>query len=329
MSKKKPEPKIIDSKQLSLEQWMDAISKPDGRTYFPPLCSFPTLEHRKQFVSRINDFEKQTFDDVLRSFIIRNGSLGIDKIAYQYMYTLDKDEFVSKVEQNEFVKRLISQANPWEGITWIIDALESNARKVIDVIELYLQVHFPFLPDYRIYGLDDAIEIIRARHLNKEHPRETLLNMEATQFEGIIAQAYTAMGYNTMLTKTSHDGGVDVIADRSSIGNKEKILIQCKKYENTVGVDPVRCLLGVITECKATKGVLICSSTFSKSAIRFASGIHQIELINWKGTIHLLNSYLGSEWPITYHRIARKSIELHGANTLAKKISLNPLPPGL
>ena len=56
------------------------------------------------------------------------------------------------------------------------------------------------------------------------------------------------------------------------------ILIECKKYGNKhkVGVELVRSLLGVQTDRKANKAVLVTSSTFTRDAKEFADRQNQL-----------------------------------------------------
>jgi len=69
------------------------------------------------------------------------------------------------------------------------------------------------------------------------------------------------------------------------------VLIECKRYDrkNHVGVQLVRSLLGVQTDRKANKGVLITSSTFTRSAREFAERQqHYISLVDFDDLLRMM-----------------------------------------
>lgn len=64
-------------------------------------------------------------------------------------------------------------------------------------------------------------------------------------------------------------------------------IVECKRYAptNKVGVDVVRAIHGVTQAERATKGVIVTTSSFTKDAIAFASplkygiGLHDFEAL--------------------------------------------------
>jgi restriction system protein len=94
------------------------------------------------------------------------------------------------------------------------------------------------------------------------------------------------MGYRAHRTRGSADGGVDIIAEK----NGAKIVIQCKNYKAAVGPAPVRDLFGVVMSEGASRGILVCTSTFSESAMAFAEG-KPIELIDGEELATLINKH--------------------------------------
>lgn len=106
-------------------------------------------------------------------------------------------------------------------------------------------------------------------------------------FEHLCAEAYRRRGYDVRERGgAAPDGGVDLEAR----GNGETLLIQCKRYQSSrkVGVDRVRSLLGVVTHEGASRGVLVCSASFTQAAlqlgrdprIELVDGAH---LVDWLG----------------------------------------------
>ncbi len=95
------------------------------------------------------------------------------------------------------------------------------------------------------------------------------------------------MGLETKLTQSSRDGGVDCIAfdTRPIVGGK--IVIQAKRYKNTVGVSAVRDLYGTMLNEGASKGLLVCTSGYGMDAFAFAKD-KPIELIDGGGLLYML-----------------------------------------
>lgn len=63
----------------------------------------------------------------------------------------------------------------------------------------------------------------------------------------------------------SHDGGIDGVIKEDKLGLDE-VCIQAKRWEGTVGRPDVQRFVGSLDERRATKGVLITTSTFSQEA---------------------------------------------------------------
>lgn len=114
--------------------------------------------------------------------------------------------------------------------------------------------------------------------------------MDGYDFERLITQLLKNMGFSVEMTTLSGDGGVDIIAYSNSFIFKGKYLIQCKRWNSTVGEPTVRDLYGVVLSENANKGIIITNSTFSKKAIEFADG-KNIELIDGTTIVKLLKEY--------------------------------------
>ncbi|NDJ77668.1 MAG: restriction endonuclease [Chloroflexi bacterium] len=117
--------------------------------------------------------------------------------------------------------------------------------------------------------------------------RPNLLEMSPGDFEHLIANLFTEMGFKTGTTTISRDGGVDVIAfdERPLVGGK--IIIQAKRYRNTVGVESVRALYGVMQDEGAIKGILVTTSGFGTASREFAKD-KPIELMDGNNLLYFL-----------------------------------------
>ena len=67
-----------------------------------------------------------------------------------------------------------------------------------------------------------------------------------------------------------------------------KVVIQAKRYKNTVGVSAVRDLYGTMLNEGANKGILVATSGYGPDAFTFAKD-KPIELIDGGGLLYLLD----------------------------------------
>ena len=135
----------------------------------------------------------------------------------------------------------------------------------------YILAHAQELPDGRYSGLHDAATIIRAKFIGMPGTKLELLNilldLHWRDFECLIERLYHEMGYQTQLTPPQKDKGRDIIATRKEPTRQEYLLIECKLYsEEPVGFEIVQRLLGAVSGDKATKGVIVTTSHFTKPA---------------------------------------------------------------
>ncbi len=117
--------------------------------------------------------------------------------------------------------------------------------------------------------------------------RPNLMDLNPFEFENFIGNLFDQIGFESKLTRSSKDGGVDVIAfdPRPIVGGK--IVIQAKRYKNVVGVSAVRDLYGTMINEGAGKGVLVTTSHYGPDAYEFAND-KPIELIDGGGLLYLL-----------------------------------------
>ncbi|WP_425090122.1 restriction endonuclease [Streptomyces chitinivorans] len=99
-----------------------------------------------------------------------------------------------------------------------------------------------------------------------------LYEMDPVEFEGLVADLFRAMGMQAVTTSRSGDGGVDVDALDPDPIRGGKIVVQVKRYRNTVPPSAVRDLYGTVQSTGANKGVLITTSSFGPGSHAFANG---------------------------------------------------------
>lgn len=150
-----------------------------------------------------------------------------------------------------FIKiELISKCKNWNYI--FKTQAERNIIKVVPVIKTI---------DY----FDPTIY-----NLIKKNPK-LLETMDWRLFEEMLADILRRFKYEVELTKATKDGGIDIIAIKKDENfGLHKYLLQAKRYSSSVQVSPVRELLFLHDEYKATKSCLATTANFTSGAWKLA-----------------------------------------------------------
>jgi len=103
-------------------------------------------------------------------------------------------------------------------------------------------------------------------------------------FENLVIKLLVAMGYGgseneALVTKFSHDDGVDGIIREDKLG-LDSIYVQAKRYTmGSVQKPDVQKFIGALTEQGATKGIFITTSTFSNGARETIDKANHIKIV--------------------------------------------------
>lgn len=117
-----------------------------------------------------------------------------------------------------------------------------------------------------------------------------LYEMDPIAFEGLVAELFRAMGMEAVTTQRSGDGGVDVEALDPAPIRGGRIVVQVKRYRNTVPPTAVRDLYGTVQDAGANKGVLVTTSSFGPGSRTFAEG-KPLELVSGPELVDLLHRH--------------------------------------
>ena len=121
-----------------------------------------------------------------------------------------------------------------------------------------------------------------------------LAAMDWQDFENLIRELFekefSAPGGEVKITQASRDGGVDAVAFDPDPIRGGKIVIQAKRYTNTVGVSAVRDLYGTVLNEGAMKGILVTTANYGNDAYEFAQG-KPLTLMNGANLLYLLEKH--------------------------------------
>jgi restriction system protein len=134
----------------------------------------------------------------------------------------------------------------------------------------------------RIKKVEQKIKLVNSSLVDTAYKNpDFIYKIKPYQFEELVAELLEKEGFDINLTKKTHDGGKDIFVAKNSIIGNFLFYIECKQYSPDfhVGVKLVRELYGTVTADRATAGLLVTTSYFSKQAIDFVENIrHQMSL---------------------------------------------------
>ncbi|WP_298642955.1 restriction endonuclease [uncultured Cardiobacterium sp.] len=115
---------------------------------------------------------------------------------------------------------------------------------------------------------------------------DTILSKTPTAFEKLVIQLLQNMGYGgeieeaARVTQQSRDGGIDGEIKEDVLG-LGRIYIQAKRYkrDTTIGRPEIQTFVGALSGVRADKGVFMTTASYSKSAIDYVQGLHNLRIV--------------------------------------------------
>jgi len=126
---------------------------------------------------------------------------------------------------------------------------------------------------------------------------ERIKTLSPARFEALVVELLVKMGYGGtqedagQVVGKSGDGGIDGIINEDRLG-LDVIYIQAKRWEADVGRPEIQKFVGALAGNKASKGVFITSSGFTKEARAYAAQVnHKVVLIDGPMLAELMMDY--------------------------------------
>lgn len=127
--------------------------------------------------------------------------------------------------------------------------------------------------------------------------RDRIKSVSPSRFEELVVELLVKMGYGGTqedagrVVGKSGDGGIDGIINEDRLG-LDVIYIQAKRWEADVGRPEIQKFVGALAGNKASKGIFITSSGFSRGATDYASQVnHRVVLIDGAMLAELMMDY--------------------------------------
>jgi ribosomal protein L37AE/L43A len=127
--------------------------------------------------------------------------------------------------------------------------------------------------------LDDQVTLA-VRSVRHQQPtrevtqltREGLDQLEWRRFEELVHGYFETQGWRPQRSRVGADGGIDIFLYRPG-EHRPRACVQCKAWRTyTVGVKPVRELLGVMAANEIPEGYFVATGGYTAEAISFAQG---------------------------------------------------------
>jgi restriction system protein len=275
--------------------------------YLPDLTALPTLKELKYVATR-DEFQEirvsdvwlnRVYDDVLYQITLRtlyelfqadtvNALNGV--VFNGWVNSVDKSNgqdvnaciLSVEVTKSDFLQINLANVDPkicFKKLKGVSASKLTSLSPIKPILDLDKKDK-RFVASYEVADeLDDAFNIGA---------------MDWRDFENLIREIFekefSQNGGEVQITQASRDGGVDAIAFDPDPIRGGKIVIQAKRYTNTVGVSAVRDLFGTVHNEGATKGILVTTSDYGPDAYEFANG-KPLTLLNGSELLYLLEKH--------------------------------------
>jgi len=187
-----------------------------------------------------------------------------------------------QVKKDEFLEINLSQIDPkisFKKLKGVSSSKLSSLTPVQPILQLS-KTDKRFVDSYDVaYSVDNSTNLAAMDWEDFEHLIRELFEKE-----------FKSSGGEVKVTQASRDGGVDAIAFDPDPIRGGKIVIQAKRYTNTVGVAAVRDLYGTVVNEGATKGILVTTADYGSDAYQFAKD-KPLTLLNGSNLLHLLEKH--------------------------------------
>ena len=121
---------------------------------------------------------------------------------------------------------------------------------------------------------------------------DTLAAVSPSFFETIVLDLLHRMGYGASRADLqrvggSGDGGIDGVISLDKLG-LEKVYVQAKRWQGTVGRPEVQGFYGALAGQRANKGVFITTSAYTAQALDFAKSVERVVLVDGRRLVELM-----------------------------------------
>lgn len=293
----------------SLPQDFDLEYRPESKSLIldyalPSVNDIPRLKEVK-YIQAKNEFKEnllpdaefnRLYDDVLYQIALR---------ATNELYAADEISAISTIVFNGWVTS-IDKATGKEFTACILSLQTAKDEfRQLDLLRVEPRICFKSLKGIASPRLHSMIPVAPILRISRQDKRfvdsyevaasldegTNLAAMDWEDFEHLVRELFqkefASNGGEVRVTRASRDWGVDAVVFDPDPIRGGKIIIQAKRYTNTVDVSSVRDLYGTVINEGAAKGILVTTADYGAEAHEFARG-KPLTLLNGNNLLHLL-----------------------------------------
>ncbi|WKA31335.1 restriction endonuclease [Bradyrhizobium roseum] len=219
-----------------------------------------------------------------REAVLRHFGLALDQYALDSFFEGNKDWLAEWEEKASALKATMGLTSEVFRKSFSGDTLRARLTMIFERRHLLTDFFYSGLigPDGKslarrregavlahVLAADAALLQMAAKDPTSMH------SMSPRQFEELVAHVLERLGYSVTLTPATRDGGLDIYAAKNDDLGQFLYLVECKKFapDRPVGVQLVRSLYGTLEHTKATAGILVTTSSFTRDAKSFQKEI--------------------------------------------------------
>ena len=211
---------------------------------------------------------------------IRQKSIQIYASHWEDVYSIFLNESIEEIKErvtgyekakSEYIKAVLTceDISIEEAKGYLIYFLASKEPIEILNMGVYFQECEKLIKDIQLGIKNNEIKnMLRTKQIKrkKKYTLDDIDLMSGTEFEEFVSTLFRQMGYNTKITQTTGDQGIDVIAVKNGV----KLGIQAKCYTNTVGNSAVQEAVAGKGYYSCDKVMVITNNYFTSSAASLA-----------------------------------------------------------
>lgn len=273
----------------------------------PSLERFPKVKEVKYIASN-NEFKEYYISESQFNKMFDDATYKITLRSLHEIFEADAVEAIDAISFNGWVKSINKATGNEETNCILTIQVKKNEFLKINLSNVDPKACFKYLKGVassKLSSLTPVQPILQMSRMDKRFVdgynvtnridnTTNLAAMDWDDFEHLIRelfeQEFQVNGGEVKVTQASRDGGVDAIAFDPDPIRGGKIVIQAKRYTNTVSVSAVRDLYGTVLNEGATKGILVSTADYGPDAYEFAKG-KPITLLSGSNLLHLLEKH--------------------------------------
>jgi len=273
----------------------------------PSIESFPKVKEVKYIASR-KELKESFIPESQQSKMFDEAMYKITLRTIHELFESDSANAIDAISLNGWIKAINKATGKEENNCILSIQVKKNEFLQIDLANVDPKTCFKNLKGVASSKLSSITPVQPILQISKVDKRfvesyevanqlDTSTNLAAMDWEDfehlireLFEKEFQTNGGEVKVTQASRDGGVDAVAFDPDPIRGGKIVIQAKRYTNTVGVSAVRDLYGTVMNEGATKGILVSTADYGPDAYEFAKG-KPLTLLNGSNLLHLLEKH--------------------------------------